>query len=177
MSCATQVDSGIRTGVDEPELLDIGVERLILGTVLAKNPDLAAEWIARYGRRFIAGIDARGGEVKTSGWTESGGLDDLTAARKAAEIGACCIVYTNIDRDGTMTGPDVERTLAVARAAGIHVVLSGGVSGENDIDLAARRGEGLIVGAITGKAVYEGKLDLAALVRKYPQDPAVEASW
>lgn len=175
--CVIQVGGGIRTEEDVAELLDMGVDRLIPGTVFAKDPGLVARWVARYGGKFIAGIDARDGKVKTSGWTESGGLSDLEAAKTAADVGACSIVYTNIERDGTLEGPDIRRTLEVAREAGLPVILSGGVSGDGDVHQTARLGEGRIVAAITGKAVYEGRLDLASLVRLYPQAPAEGAPW
>ena len=104
-------------------------------------------------------------------------LGDLELARRAAEIGVCSIIYTNIARDGMMEGPDIERTLLVARTAGLPVILSGGVSGTGDISAAAEKADGGIAGVITGKAVYEGKIDLAALTREYPQESALSALW
>ena len=177
VSCLLEVGGGIRTEEDVRELLDLGVDRLILGTLLAKDPETARAWISRHGRKFIAGIDALEGQVKIAGWMEGALLGDLELARRAAEIGVCSIIYTNIARDGMMEGPDIERTLLVARTAGLPVILSGGVSGTGDISAAAESAGGAIAGVITGKAVYEGKIDLAALTREYPQESALSAPW
>ena len=97
----------------------------------------------------------------------------MELARQVAEMGAISIIYTNIARDGMLAGPDIERTLLVGRTAGIPVILSGGVSRPEDVREAAARGKGIIPALIAGKAVYEGKIDLAELAREYPQDMAL----
>ncbi|MCL1817861.1 MAG: HisA/HisF-related TIM barrel protein [Spirochaetaceae bacterium] len=169
VSCRIEAGGGIRSEKDVEELLAAGVDRLILGTVLVRDPRAAAAWIRRYGRKFIAGIDAFDGEVRVSGWREGAALRDTELARQAADMGAVSIIYTNIARDGMLAGPDIERTLAVGRAAGIPVILSGGVSRPEDVREAAVKGDGIIPALIAGKAVYEGKIDLAELAREYPQ--------
>lgn len=136
--CTLEVGGGIRDERDVEELLEAGIDRLILGTVLAKEPATVARWIRRYGPIFIAGIDALDGVVKVAGWEESGGVSDLDLARQAAEMGIISIIYTNIDRDGTLEGPDTGRTLAVAEASGLPVIISGGVSGLDDCLAAAK---------------------------------------
>jgi phosphoribosylformimino-5-aminoimidazole carboxamide ribotide isomerase len=177
VSCVLETGGGIRREADVEELLDAGVDRLILGTLLARDPGTVRKWISRYGRKFIAGIDARDGLVQISGWTEGSALSDIALAKMAADMGALSAVYTNIARDGMLGGPDIKRTLAVARAAGIPVILSGGISSADDIREAAAQPAELIPAIITGKAVYEGKIDLAGLAREYPQDAAQEAAW
>ncbi|MDR3200561.1 MAG: 1-(5-phosphoribosyl)-5-[(5-phosphoribosylamino)methylideneamino]imidazole-4-carboxamide isomerase [Spirochaetales bacterium] len=177
VSCVIEAGGGIRSEEDVRELLEAGVDRLILGTLLVRSPETAADWMRRYGKKFIAGIDARGGKVQVAGWREDSALSDTGLAEKAAAMGAVSIIYTNIARDGMLSGPDIERTLEVGRAAGIPVILSGGISRAQDIHEAASRAGGIIPALITGKAVYEGKIDLAALAREYPQEGARAAGW
>lgn len=165
-----EVGGGIRDEEDCAELLDAGVDRLILGTLLALKPELAASWVARWGRVFIGGIDAKEGEVKVAGWEAGTRLLDLDVARTAKEAGMLSVIYTNISRDGTLAGPDTERTIAVAKAGDLPVILSGGVSSLQDVrDLVEADGTGLVRGVITGKAYYEGKIDLAKAFAEFPQ--------
>ncbi|MDR1317874.1 MAG: 1-(5-phosphoribosyl)-5-[(5-phosphoribosylamino)methylideneamino]imidazole-4-carboxamide isomerase [Spirochaetales bacterium] len=177
VSCHIETGGGIRSEKDVEELLEAGADRLVLGTVFVRDPQAAGDWIRKYGKKFIAGIDARDGGVKISGWQEASDMKDTTLAGKAAALGAVSIIYTNISRDGTLRGPDIERTLAVGRAAGIPVILSGGISQTGDIQETAKKAENIISAVITGKAVYEGKIDLAGLVRMYPQDRVFDISW
>jgi phosphoribosylformimino-5-aminoimidazole carboxamide ribotide isomerase len=172
VSCVIEAGGGIRSEKDVEELLEAGVDRLILGTILVRDPHTAGAWMRRYGKRFIAGIDAKDGEVRISGWKEGSSLRDTELAKKLAQMGAVSIIYTDIARDGMLSGPAIERTLAVGRAGGIPVILSGGVSRGEDIREAAARVGGIIPAIITGKAVYEGRLDLAALAREYSQEEA-----
>ncbi|NNM53830.1 MAG: 1-(5-phosphoribosyl)-5-[(5-phosphoribosylamino)methylideneamino]imidazole-4-carboxamide isomerase [Spirochaetales bacterium] len=162
-----EVGGGIRTDRDVEELLVLGVERLVVGTLLVKDPSVFAGWVKRYGQKFVAGIDARNGEVKVSGWEEGSKLQDSVLAQRCRDLGAVSIIYTNIERDGTLAGPDVERTVAVAEAAQMPVILSGGVSSLDDIRQLAQRAHPLLAGVITGKALYKGRLDLAQAVTLY----------
>ena len=165
VDCLVETGGGIRTDDDVKELVDCGITRMIAGTVLAKNPDLVAGWISKYGKYFIAGIDALNGEVKVSGWEKGSGLTDTQLAKTSADMGIISIVYTNIDRDGMLSGPDIDNTLRIAEEAGIPVILSGGISSADDIKEASERGRGKgISGIITGKAVYEGRIDLAEVI-------------
>jgi len=162
-----EVGGGIRTREDVEHLIEIGVDRMVLGTVLVKDPKLVSEWISQFGPRFIGGIDALRGEVKIHGWEEGSSLSDIVLAKKCKELGLVSIIYTNISRDGTLEGPDVERTARIAEESGLPVILSGGISSEGDI---AAISEGLypgIKGVITGKAIYKNKIDLAACIAKY----------
>lgn len=172
-----ETGGGIRTADDVKELIDCGITRMIAGTVLAKDPDLVAGWISEYGRYFIAGIDALNGEVKVSGWEKGSGLSDTELAKACAQMGIISIVYTNIDRDGMLSGPDIENTVRIAEESGLPVILSGGISSAEDIGRAVERGTGRgICGIITGKAVYEERIDLAGVIDAY-QSPQDEMEW
>ena len=173
--CILEVGGGIRGERDVEELLDIGIDRLILGTVLAGEPEKAARWVEKYGRHFIAGIDALDGMTKVAGWEKSGGVSDLVLARRAADMGILSIIYTNIARDGTMEGPDIGRSLEVAAHAGLPVIISGGIGGLEDCLAVTRAAsEGSIRGIIIGKALYEGRLNLEEAIQKV-QTPEEEA--
>ncbi|NNM66900.1 MAG: 1-(5-phosphoribosyl)-5-[(5-phosphoribosylamino)methylideneamino]imidazole-4-carboxamide isomerase [Spirochaetales bacterium] len=162
-----EVGGGIRTDRDVEELLAQGVDRLVVGTLLVRQPELFESWAQRFGAHFIAGIDALDGEVKVSGWEQGSSLSDLELARRCRDLGAVSLIYTNIARDGTLGGPDVERTLAVAEAAGLPVILSGGVASLDDVARLAAQNHPLLAGVITGKALYRGKLDLAEAVARH----------
>ncbi|MFW6362826.1 MAG: 1-(5-phosphoribosyl)-5-[(5-phosphoribosylamino)methylideneamino]imidazole-4-carboxamide isomerase [Spirochaeta sp.] len=157
---AVEVGGGVRSEQDVAELLSAGVSQVVVGTTLAKNPEEVARWIRRWGPVILAGIDARDGQVKVSGWEESSGITDIELARKAAEIGCAGIIYTNIARDGMMQGADIESTNRVAAAAGIPVILSGGISSNDDLNSVIAEGHPLIAGVISGKAIYEQALDV-----------------
>ncbi|MBN1685704.1 MAG: 1-(5-phosphoribosyl)-5-((5-phosphoribosylamino)methylideneamino)imidazole-4-carboxamide isomerase [Spirochaetales bacterium] len=162
-----EVGGGIREPGDVEELLDAGADRLIVGTVLARDPDKVAGWVGSFGRVFIAGIDARGGVVKVSGWEKDSGLTALKLAKKAREIGMVSIVYTNIERDGTLSGPDVTGSAAVGDSAQLPVIVSGGVGGMDDLERIYDFRSDSIVGVITGKAVYEGLIDVKAALARF----------
>ena len=162
-----EVGGGIRSGSDVEELADMGIDRLIVGTSLVEDPDSVEEWARRYPGRIIAGIDARDGLVRISGWESGSELTDSDAAELAAGIGAVEIIYTNIERDGTMEGPDLERSVRIARSSGLPVIVSGGIRGKEDFEAVARREHEGLLGAIAGRALYEGKFELGELVRVF----------
>ena len=164
-----QVGGGVRTLDDARRLLDLGVDRVVVGSALARDPRLPERWAAQVGDRLVAGIDADEGVVRTHGWLAGGGVADVELAARMKEQPVCAIVYTNIARDGTFAGPDIERTVAVARASGKPVILSGGIGAAHDVDAAAGLDVEGVVGAIIGKAWYEGRVDLGELLRRYPQ--------
>ena len=174
-SAVLELGGGIRADDDIKEILDIGIDRLILGTVFARKPEIGGEWIAKYGNNFIAGIDALNGEVKVSGWEKGSGVKDTELAAKAGEAGFCSIIYTNISRDGTLSGPDAQRTALIADASSLPVIVSGGISCEEDFkNIAENKSyKGKIAGIITGKAFYENKFSLADVVEKYQKDEGV----
>jgi phosphoribosylformimino-5-aminoimidazole carboxamide ribotide isomerase len=170
VSCRLEVGGGVRTEEDAQRLLVSGADRIVLGTVLVRSPQEVAGWISRLGSRFVGGIDARDGRVKVAGWTADAGLDDTELARGLAAIGVSGLIYTNISRDGTLKGPDIERTNAAARAAGLPTMLSGGIGSAQDVDAVASGKDPLVIGAILGKALYESRVEFAALVTLFPQE-------
>ncbi len=170
VTMTVEVGGGVRTEDDVKALLDLGVDRLVVGTVLAKNPDLVAGWASRHGARLIAGIDARGGEVKVSGWEEGSSLRDTDLAARCRQLGLVSIIYTNIERDGMLRGPDIDRTLLIAEAANLPVILSGGVASADDFAAAKQRNHPLLAGVITGKALYKNRIDLAAVIAEYQDE-------
>jgi phosphoribosylformimino-5-aminoimidazole carboxamide ribotide isomerase len=177
-----EVGGGIRTTQDVEELKKIGIDRLIVGTVLVKQPELVEQWAARYPDTFIAGIDAKDGEVRIAGWEEGSALTDTEAARLARESGAVSIIYTNIQRDGTLQGPDVENSLMVADASGLPVIISGGIRGPEDFEEMRHISIDRIAGVITGKAIYENKIKLAEVIAAYQSpterlDQDFSAAW
>jgi phosphoribosylformimino-5-aminoimidazole carboxamide ribotide isomerase len=167
--CRVEAGGGVRSAEQAERLLGTGVDRVVLGTVLVKDPAAVRGWIGRFGPRFAAGIDAVDGRVRVSGWTEDGGRGDTDVAGELAAMGFRWLIYTNISRDGTLAGPDVPRTNAAARAAALPTILSGGIGSAEDIEEAAARKDPLVAGVILGKALYEGRVDLAELFSRFPQ--------
>lgn len=154
-----QLGGGIRHMSTIENWLSKGVKRVILGTVAVEDPKLVREAAARYPNQIAVGIDARAGRVATRGWAEETEVMALDLARRYEDAGVAAIIYTDIDRDGAMGGPNVQATADLARAVKIPVIASGGVS--SMADLIALRDEGVIAGAISGRALYDGALDLA----------------
>lgn len=164
-SLPVQFGGGLRSLAGMARALSLGANRIVLGTVAVREPDLVREAVARFGGdRVVAGIDARGGLVATHGWRELSALDALTVARRMAGLGVQRIVYTDIGRDGALTGVNVAATAALARGSGLKVIASGGVSSLDDIRrLAACEADG-VEGVIVGQALYMGAIDLAAAI-------------
>lgn len=158
-----QLGGGIRNIESIEAWLEAGVSRVILGSIAVKNPDLVKEACRKFGERIVVGIDAKGGEVAVEGWGISGGVKATELAKRMADVGVARIIYTDISRDGTLSGVNVESTVELARAAGIPVIASGGVAGMDDVyKVAAAPG---IEGMIIGKALYTGKIELAEALR------------
>jgi phosphoribosylformimino-5-aminoimidazole carboxamide ribotide isomerase len=151
---------GIRSLDDVQQLCDSGVARVVLGTLAAESPDLLKEFVACFSSRICVGIDARYGRVMARGWVAPTQANTVDLARSVAGCGVERIIYTDIARDGMLTGPNIEQTLAVARAANVHVTASGGVSSLDDIKRLRDAGEPLLDSVIVGKALYEGKFKL-----------------
>ncbi|MFN0115701.1 MAG: 1-(5-phosphoribosyl)-5-[(5-phosphoribosylamino)methylideneamino]imidazole-4-carboxamide isomerase [Paracoccaceae bacterium] len=153
-----QLGGGIREMGVIGDWLSRGVARVILGTVAVEDPGLVRQAARAFPGRIAVGIDARGGRVATRGWAEDTAVMATEMARSLEDAGVAAIVYTDIDRDGAMAGPNVAATEALACAVGVPVIASGGVS--RLADLIALRDTGVIAGAITGRALYDGALDL-----------------
>ncbi|SEN11252.1 1-(5-phosphoribosyl)-5-[(5-phosphoribosylamino)methylideneamino] imidazole-4-carboxamide isomerase [Paracoccus alcaliphilus] len=153
-----QLGGGIRDMQTIGSWLDRGLARVILGTVAVENPDLVHEAAKAFPGRIAVGIDARGGRVATRGWATETDIDATDLARRFEDAGVAAIIYTDIDRDGAMGGPNVAATEALACAVSIPVIASGGVS--SMADLQALHQTGIIAGAISGRALYDGALNL-----------------
>ncbi|MBD3804090.1 MAG: 1-(5-phosphoribosyl)-5-[(5-phosphoribosylamino)methylideneamino]imidazole-4-carboxamide isomerase [Thioclava sp.] len=153
-----QLGGGIRDMATIERWLDKGLARVILGTVAVENPDLVREAAKAFPGKVAVGIDARGGRVATKGWAEETDVMVTDLAKSFEDAGVAAIIYTDIMRDGAMTGPNIEATEALARAVEIPVIASGGVSSLPD--LIALRDTSVIAGAISGRAIYDGALDL-----------------
>jgi phosphoribosylformimino-5-aminoimidazole carboxamide ribotide isomerase len=154
-----QLGGGIRDMATIEGWLDRGLARVILGTVAVEDPDLVRAAARAFPGRVAVGIDARDGRVATRGWAETTEVMATDLARRFQDAGVAAIIYTDIDRDGAMAGPNIAATEALAQAVTIPVIASGGVSSLGD--LMALRATGVIAGAISGRALYDGALDLA----------------
>lgn len=162
VSLQVQVGGGIRTLERIEELLQLGVRRVILGTVAVKNPGLVEEAVRRFGERVIVGIDAKDGRVAVQGWSEATELSAVELGMAMKQVGVQRIVFTDISRDGMLQGPNIESTVQIAKYTGLQVIASGGISSLDD--LRRLRDEALdsvsIEGAIIGKALYTGAFSL-----------------
>jgi phosphoribosylformimino-5-aminoimidazole carboxamide ribotide isomerase len=158
-----QLGGGIRDRATLERWLERGVTRVILGTAAVRDPGFVREAAAAWPGRVAVGIDARAGMVAVEGWAETTDMTATDLARRFEDAGVAAIVYTDIERDGAMQGPNVAATAALARAVAIPVIASGGVSSLADLQALKDSGAPLD-GAISGRALYEGKLDLAAAV-------------
>ena len=153
-----QLGGGIRDRATIEAWLDKGLARVILGTVAVEDPDLVRAAARAHPGGIAVGIDARGGRVATKGWAEDTEVEATDLARRFEDAGVAAIVYTDIDRDGAMGGPNVAATEGLARAVSIPVIASGGVSSLDD--LRALKSTGAIAGAISGRALYDGAIEL-----------------
>jgi phosphoribosylformimino-5-aminoimidazole carboxamide ribotide isomerase len=159
-----QLGGGIRDMATIETWIEKGLARVILGTVAVENPDLVREAAKAFPGRVAVGIDARNGMVATKGSAEETDVQVTDLARSFEDAGVAAIIYTDINRDGAMQGPNIEATAALAQAVSIPVIASGGVSSLND--LIALRDCGVeLNGAISGRALYDGAIDLAEAIR------------
>jgi len=154
-----QLGGGIRSLIDIETWLDKGLARVILGTVAVRDPDLVKQACAAFPGRIAVGIDARGGRVAVEGWAEASDLDAVELARRFEGAGVAAIVYTDIDRDGVLTGINWEATLDLAAATSIPIIASGGLASMADIDMMTRPESRILEGAISGRALYDGRID------------------
>ena len=156
-----QVGGGVRSAEDAEALLDIGVDAVVVGTTLATRTSEVLSWAERWPGRVVGGIDARLGQVQVEGWAESaGGERTLIDAVRGSELAG--LIYTAVDRDGMLEGPDLDGGSAAAEASGLPVLFSGGVSSEADLEAIAATGAA--AGAIVGTAIYERRVDLTSAI-------------
>lgn len=156
-----EVGGGIRTMEDIAFYLDRGVDRVILGSVALKNPKLVQQAVDTYGDRIAVGIDAKHGMVATEGWTEDSQMDFIDLAKAMEKMGVATIIYTDISRDGTLSGPDVQGLDRLNKAVGCNVIASGGVTTITDILVMKDK---KMYGTICGKCIYKKTLDLREAV-------------
>ena len=155
-----QLGGGLRDRAAIEAAFATGASRVVVGTTAAHDPDRCGELCAAHPGRVVVGLDVRGGQVRVAGWTEAATPDPLALARRVAMLGAAAIVYTDIARDGTERGPDLERTSAIARAAGVPVIASGGIGSLDDVRAVAARAADGVAGMIIGRALYTGAIRL-----------------
>ena len=160
-----QLGGGIRTAANVDEVLAAGVQRVILGSVAVKSPELVRQVCADYGERIVIGIDARGGEVAVEGWEKAGLVQVEELALRMKEAGASRIIYTDISRDGMLTGVNVAATLQLADKSGLKIIASGGVRGMEDILALQPLTERGVEGVIIGKALYTGAISIKDALR------------
>lgn len=156
-----EVGGGIRTMEDIAFYLDRGVDRVILGSVALKNPELVQQAVDNYGDKIVVGIDAKQGMVATEGWTEDSQMDFIDLAKAMEKMGVATIIYTDIGRDGTLSGPDVQGLDRLNKAVSCNVIASGGVTTITDILVMKDK---KMYGTICGKCIYKKTLDLREAV-------------
>lgn len=160
-SLKVEVGGGIRTMEDIAFYLDRGVDRVILGSVALKNPELVQQAVDAYGDKIAVGIDAKQGMVATEGWTEDSQMDFIDLAKAMEKMGIATIIYTDIGRDGTLSGPDVQGLDRLNKAVSCNVIASGGVTTITDILVMKDK---KMYGTICGKCIYKKTLDLREAV-------------
>ncbi|OCL26175.1 1-(5-phosphoribosyl)-5-[(5-phosphoribosylamino)methylideneamino]imidazole-4-carboxamide isomerase [Orenia metallireducens] len=161
-----QVGGGIRTMEIIKSYLSVGVDRVIIGTAAIENPKLVVEGIKEFGAaRIVVGIDAKNNYVATEGWLETSDTTVIDLGKAMKARGVEWVVYTDISKDGTLTGPNIESTQTLAKETGLKVIASGGVSKLEDIKNLKMIEEDGVVGVITGKAIYTDSLDLEEAIK------------
>lgn len=168
-----QLGGGIRDLGTIENWLGAGIARAILGTAAVREPDLVREACKKFPGRIAVGVDARGGEVAVSGWAEAAAVSAVDLAKRFEDAGVAALIYTDIDRDGAMGGPNVAATAALARAVSIPVIASGGVSSLDDLRALKAVGEtqpsAPLAGAIVGRALYDGAIEVADAIAVFSE--------
>ena len=160
-----ELGGGLRSMESIEGALSAGIQRVILGSAAVEDPSLVKEACQRFGDRIVVAIDARDGIVATQGWESSGRVSALDFAKQMADYGVKTAIYTDISRDGTLSGLNLEGTIALAKASGLSVVASGGVNSLEDIRAVKAHEADGIEGVIVGQAIYSGRLDLKKALR------------
>jgi phosphoribosylformimino-5-aminoimidazole carboxamide ribotide isomerase len=162
-----QIGGGIRTYEQVKQLFEIGVYRVVLGTSAIDDPELVSRCIAEFGaRKIVIGIDAKNGVVMTKGWKENTGIEAVSLALNMKALGVCRIVYTDISRDGMLSGPNYEAIQNIAQRTGLKVTASGGVSSYQDLIKLQELEKFGVDSVIVGKALYENRFSCQALWRE-----------
>ncbi len=165
-----QIGGGIRTYEQVKQLFDIGLYRVVLGTAAIDDPELVARCVKDFGaRKIVVGIDAKNGVVMTKGWQENTGIEAVSLALNMKALGVCRIVYTDITRDGMLSGPNFEAIAEMAKKSGLKVTASGGVSDYQDLIKLQELEKFGVDSVIVGKALYENRFSCQALWRENEQ--------
>jgi phosphoribosylformimino-5-aminoimidazole carboxamide ribotide isomerase len=159
LTIPTQLGGGIRDMATIEAWLTKGVRRVILGTVAVRNPALVRDACRAFPGHIAVGIDARDGKVAVEGWAETSELSAIELARRFEDAGAAAIIFTDIGRDGVLKGLNLEATAELARATAIPVIASGGLASIDDVKALLRPEYAMLAGAITGRALYDGRID------------------
>ncbi len=157
-----ELGGGIRNMETVDEYINGGISRVILGSAALKNPDFVKMAVDKYGEKIAVGIDAKNGFVSTEGWLDDSNVDYIEFAKEMQKVGVKNIIFTDISKDGTLAGPNLEQLGALSKAVGIDITASGGVHNLQDI---INLRDMNLYGAIAGRAIYDGTLDLAEAIR------------
>ncbi|MFT6474313.1 MAG: phosphoribosylformimino-5-aminoimidazole carboxamide ribotide isomerase, partial [Qipengyuania sp.] len=160
-----QLGGGIRTSADVEGWFAAGIARIVIGTAALKHPQFVKDMARDYPEAIVVAVDARHGMVATDGWAEVSDVPIADMARRFEDAGVASLLFTDIGRDGMLKGVNIDATVGLARQVDIPVIASGGVKGLTDIDTLAQFAKDGIEGVITGRALYDGRLDLAAALR------------
>jgi phosphoribosylformimino-5-aminoimidazole carboxamide ribotide isomerase len=167
-----QMGGGVRDRAGMEAAFEAGVDRVILGTVALREPALVMESARAFPGRIAVGLDARDGRVAVEGWLETSDALAVDVARRFEDAGVAAVVYTDIARDGMLEGPNFDATGALADAVSIPVILSGGIASEDDLVKAARLARRGVCGAIVGRALYTGRVDLRSALARVDEEGA-----
>ncbi len=165
VNISLEVGGGFRTVRDIQHSLDLGIDRVVIGSVAAEDPSLLGKWIDRFGPdRLVVGVDTRGGRVQTRGWLRDIGLDAFIFLDTLESLGVDTVIYTDVERDGTLGSPNFLAYEDITqRFPGLEIIASGGISRVEDVEQIRAVG---VSGVIIGRAIYEGKINLQDLIKK-----------
>jgi phosphoribosylformimino-5-aminoimidazole carboxamide ribotide isomerase len=163
---ALQFGGGLRRLQDVEQMIELGVTRVVVGTLAVESPDVLAKLVHMFGSRVCVGIDARNDQVMTRGWEKRETITAVELAQRVAALGVERIVYTDVARDGMLAGVNLEQTCTIARESGLRVTASGGVSSLADISRLRRVSESGVDSVIVGKALYEGRFSLKEAINE-----------
>lgn len=159
-----ELGGGIRSIAAIEKVLEYGVSRVILGSIAVRNKNMITEACRVYGEKILVGIDAKDGIAAIDGWGVSSNISAIELAKRLADVGAKTIIYTDISRDGTLTGINIAETVNLAEESGVHIIASGGVSSLDDIKKLKEQEAKGVIGVIIGKALYEGTVSLTEAI-------------
>jgi len=162
---AIEFGGGIRDTETARKLLRAGVKRLVIGTKAAKDEKFLTDLVGEFGERIAVGIDAKEGRIKTEGWVKNEGLSAIQLAEKTAKLGVKTIIYTDISRDGTLTGADVSGVKEILKAVEINVILSGGIGSYEDLKEVKKLESDGLTGVIIGRALYDKRIELDKAIK------------